>query len=50
MDEYKYMVIEKIREMPLLWNPLHDDYKDKDQRQQAWAKLDQDIQPPNQGM
>ncbi|XP_071506651.1 monocarboxylate transporter 12-like [Diadema antillarum] len=48
MDDYRYTVIEKVREMPLLWDPQHVDYKSKDQRQQAWDKLESDIQPPNE--
>ena len=50
MDDYKYAVIEKVRQMPLLWDPEHVDYKNKDQRQQAWDKLESDMQPPNKGM
>ena len=50
MNDYKYMVIRKVREEPLLWDPLHSDYEDNDQRQQAWAKIDADLQPPREGM
>lgn len=50
MDDYKYAVIEKVGQMPLLWDSEHVDYKNKDQRQQAWDKLESDMQPPNKGM
>ena len=50
MDDFKYMVIEKVREMSLLWDPEHVDYKNKDQRQHAWEKLESDVKPPNKGM
>ena len=48
MDDYKYTVIEKVREIPLLWDPQHVDYKNKDQRQQAWDKLESDMTTPNE--
>ncbi|XP_063951255.1 uncharacterized protein LOC135153154 [Lytechinus pictus] len=50
MDDYKYTVIEKVRQMPLLWDPEHFDYKNKDQRQLAWDKLESDMKPPNKGV
>ena len=50
MDDFKCMVIEKVREMPLLWDQEHADYKNKDQRRQAWEKLESNMKPLNKGM
>ncbi|XP_064629303.1 uncharacterized protein K02A2.6-like [Lineus longissimus] len=50
MDDYKYGLIEKVRHMPLLWDPEDPDYKNKDQRQQAWEKLESEIHPPKKGV
>ncbi|KAK3755843.1 hypothetical protein RRG08_009017 [Elysia crispata] len=46
MDDYKKNVIEMVREHIFLWNPVHRDYKNKEQRKQAWEDIDKKIQPP----
>lgn len=50
MDDYRNTIIEKVRQLPLLWDPEHADYKNKDQRQQAWEEIENDVKPPSQGM
>ena len=29
-----------VQERPLLWDPTHRDYKNKDQRVQIWTEID----------
>ncbi|KAK3795179.1 hypothetical protein RRG08_056242 [Elysia crispata] len=43
MDDYKKNVIEMVREHIFLWNPVHRDYKNKEQRKQAWEDIDMKI-------
>ena len=46
MDDYKKDVIEMARDHILLWNPVHRDYKNKEQRKQVWEHIVTKIRPP----
>ena len=40
MYDYKFALCEVVQQMPLLGNPEHVDYKDRDQRMQTWEKIE----------
>ena len=43
MDDYKFALCEVVQQMSLLGNTEHVDYKDRDQRKQAWEKIDREL-------
>ena len=50
MNDYKHNLICLVQKTPVLWDPRNKDYKNKDQRKQAWEKIDEMLQPPQEGM
>ena len=50
MNDYKHNLICLVQKTPLLWDPRNKDYKNQDQRRQVWEKIDEKVQPPQEGM
>ncbi|XP_064609587.1 uncharacterized protein LOC135473652 [Liolophura sinensis] len=50
MNDYKHNLISLVQKTPLLWDPRHRDYKNKDQRKQVWEKIEEMLQPPETGV
>ena len=40
MEDYKESLCARVQSATLLWDPTHQDYKNKDQRQQVWDEID----------
>ena len=46
MEDYRKIVIEMVRRRPLLWDPNHENYKNKDLKAIAWGDIESKIQFP----
>ncbi|XP_005094912.1 uncharacterized protein LOC101858478 [Aplysia californica] len=47
MDDYRKLVIELVQAEPIIWDPTHRDYKNRDQRKQVWDSIDAQLKQPS---